>query len=318
MPLFAAVTALCIACVLVYWRLVPRSGAAWPTASGWLVAAPVAAGWIMCGLSLALEQDSRGHVRIREPLAIAVAFDLSPSMLAIPDPRLEPGYEPRFERGRDTLLAFFDGLEERRDAPLVAMIGFTHDAEILMGWDRSYARVREILDYALAPDLFGSSGTSIGAALERVEEVFGMLPPDARDDARKLVVVVSDGEDTTRRSSLEYALGGLAARGYDVIAVQAGLLRAREGVPQDGIGPFPGFRRYGGRQFTVPDVAAMTGLSDAGASGLYVRAEDRQAAAHMLRFVAPSGRRASAADASLLAGFGMFIVVAALCGVLLR
>lgn len=319
MPLLAAAAGAFALLTIFYWRadVRRRYGTHRPSR---LVLLLVTGGIVLCGWSVALDRPSLNYARRTSPPVIAVAFDLSPSMLALPDPQFASNQAPRFVRARDTLLTFFSALEERHAMPFVAMVGFTREAEILMGWDQSASQIREVLRYGLSPDLFGSSGTSIESAVKAIGRVFDMLPDTVSGSGQKIAIVVSDGEDTLPPSSIEYALEDLKAADYQVIALQTGLLREPEGVPRyDRVGGFLGFQSFSGREFTVPDVDVMWTLATSpGPGGLYVRAEDPQATERMLRFVTASDRRAAAPDASLLATLGMFLVVAALCGLLVK
>ena len=157
----------------------------------------VVSGLSLVGGSVLLDRAPYSYAPGATPVAIAIAFDLSPSMLAIPDPLTHPDNEPRYARARETLLGVFRALEERQANIVVSLAGFTKNAEILMGWDNSATQLREILQYGLSPDLFSSSGTSIEAAVETIVDVFGMLPKDLRDTSRKIAIIVSDGEHMT-------------------------------------------------------------------------------------------------------------------------
>jgi hypothetical protein len=319
MQLLVAAAVVIALLVFLYWRQRSRKPGVANRPSR-LVLVLAGSGIVLCGWSLALEEPDLTYARRANPLVIAIAFDVSPSMLAIPDPQLTPDLAPRFARARNTLLAFFAALEERGEMPFVAMAGFTRKAEILMGWDQSAAQVRDVLQYGLSPDLFGSSGTSIEAAVDAIDRLFGMLPAAVSSPGRKIAIVVSDGEDTLPPSSVGYALEDLQAGAYEVIALQAGLLHEPEGVPAyDRVGEFLGFQVFGGREFTVPDAGLMSSLAEApDVGGLYVRAEDPQAVERMLEFATASGRRTGVPEASLLATLGMFLVVAALCGLLVK
>lgn len=275
----------------------------------------VAVGLAFCAWSLTLDRPSYSYAEKREPMAIAVAFDLSPSMLAVPDPAFYGEVAPRYVRARAVLLELFAELEERRESVLVALIGYTKRAEILMGWDDSPSQLREIIAYGLSPGLHTTTGTSVDAAVGAIIDVFGMLPPESRDAARRLAIIVSDGEDSLPRSFLGYALEELASETFDVVALQAGLLDTNEGVPRYGeIGEFIGFEAMSGNLYTVPDAEAMTALASAtGGRGLHVRAEDPAAAAKLLRFAVDARTGNGYLDERLFAILGMFTVVTVLC-----
>lgn len=280
----------------------------------------VAIGIGFCLWSVWLERPTHTFTRQDTPIAIAIAFDLSPSMLATPDPDFEGAFPPRFERGKAVLLDFFRKLEERRIPVIVSVVGFTKKADVLMGWDQSVAQVRDILEYAVSPDLFGSSGTSFEAATRKLTDVFAMLPEEIKISNRKLAIVVSDGEDTMRAASFGYAQSQLAEESFDTIALQTGMLDKNEGVPTyNRVGEFLGFRIMNGATYTVPDAEAMASISDASAGrGLYVRAESQDAVETMLKFVVTGGVRRAAPDASLLAILGMFVVLLSLSAMIIR
>ena len=246
----------------------------------------IVAGLGLCLWSLTSERSGFTFERQSSPLAIAIAFDLSPSMLAIPDPEFNGEYPPRFERGKAVLLEFVRALEERDEPVIVSVVGFTKNANIIMGWDQSTAQVRDILDYAVSPDLFGSSGTSIEAAAKSLASVFAMLPEPLQSSSRQLAIIVSDGEDTMRAASFDYAKQELAEAGFDTIALQTGLIDRDEGVPTYGqVGEFTGFRVMQGDSYTVPDFAAMSAIAIAsGGRGLHVHAESQAAVGRMLQF----------------------------------
>ena len=280
----------------------------------------IVAGLGLCLWSVTLESSAYTFERQSSPIAIAIAFDLSPSMLAIPNPEFDDEHPPRFERGKAVLLEFIRALEEQGKPVIVSVIGFTKTADIIMGWDQNMAQVHEILNYAVSPDLFGSSGTSIEAAVKSLTSVFTMLPAALRSTRPQLAIIVSDGEDTMRASSFDYAKQELADAGFDTIALQTGLIDRNEGVPTySRVGEFTGFRIMGGEMITVPDFAAMSSIAEAsGGRGLHVRAESRMAVERMLQFTLGGDARVAALDTKSLSTYGMFAVVSILCVLILR
>ncbi len=280
----------------------------------------VVVGLGLCLWSITLERSPYTFERNASPIAIAIAFDLSPSMLAIPDPNFDGEHLPRFERGKAVLLQYIRALEERGVPVIVSVVGFTKDANIIMGWDQSTAQVHEILNYVVSPDLFGSSGTSIEAAAKSLTSVFAMLPAALQTTSRHLAIIVSDGEDTMRASSFDYAKQELADAGFDTIALQTGLIDKNEGVPAYGpVGEFTGFRSMRGKRYTVPDFAAMSAIAETSSGrGLHVHAESHAVVERMLRFTVGSDTGNAAPDAMLLSTFGMFTVVSLLCMLILR
>ncbi len=315
---FAALVMLLL--IGAYWAQPSRRALLANRRNAVALVALVASGIGFCLWSVSLERGDNTFERLAQPVAIAVAFDLSPSMQAVPNPEIDGEYPPRFERGKAALLDFFRGLEEDRQPVIVSVLGFTRDAEIIMGWDQNLSQVREILQYAVAPDLFASSGTSIEAAAKSLTDAFAMLPDDIREGSRRIAVIVSDGEDTMRASSFDYAKTMISEATFDTIALQTGLLDKSEGLPVYGsVGEFEGFRSMRGEFFTVPDVAAMTALTEASSGrGLYVRAETDDSVPRMLEFAIADGLGARAIDATWLSTFGMFAVVSMLCVAIIR
>jgi len=277
-------------------------------------------GFVFCVWSLVLDQPSYSYTRERNPIAIAVAFDLSPSMLAIPDPAFDANVPPRYVRARNILLELFSTLEERRENVLVALIGFTRNAEVLIGWDYSSSQLREIIEFGLSPGLHSSTGTSMEAAVGAVTDLFNLLPADLRETSRKLAILVSDGEDTMPDSFLGYALDDLASASFDIIALQAGLLHTSEGVPRYGqVGEFIGFEAMGGELYTAPSTETMQAIAGAiPERGLYVRAEDPAAIEEILQFTIDGKVDGGYLGNKMFAMLGMFIVVTLLCARVLR
>jgi hypothetical protein len=307
--------------VIAYWARPPRRAALLDQPRRFLgLFVLFVAGLGLCLWSATLEQSSYTFEQQSSPIAIAIAFDLSPSMLAIPNPKFGDQHLPRFERGKSVLLEYFRALEEQGEPVIVSVVGFAKNADIIMGWDQSTTQVHDILEYAVAPSLFGSSGSSIEAAAKSLTDVFAMLPQELRTTSRQLAIIVSDGEDTMRTSSFEYAKQELAASGFDTIALQTGLIDENEGVPTYGrVGEFTGFRSMRGVMYTVPDFTAMSAIADSSAGrGLHVRAEAQTAVDRMLQFTIGDDTRGASPDAQWLSVFGMFAVVSLLCGVNLR
>ena len=280
----------------------------------------VGLGLALCAWSITLDRPSYSYAPLSDPIAIAVAFDLSPSMLAIPDPAFGPDIPPRYVRGKAALLELFRILQERRENVLVALIGYTKNAEVLMGWDHSASQLREIVEYGLSPGLFTSTGTSMEAAVGTVIDLFEMLPLEMRNNGRRLAIFVSDGEDTLPQSFLGYAIEELASESFDVISLQTGLLNTNEGVPRYGqVGEFLGFEAMGGKLYTIPSAEAMNSIANATTKrGLYVRAEDPGAVEQMLQFTLDGQITGDQLEKSLLAMLGMFAVVTILCARVLQ
>lgn len=307
--------------IFLYWRVVERDyQSAVPPRPALITIGLVMLGFALCIWSVVLDRPDYSFTPQKNPIAIAIAFDLSPSMLAVPDPVFDRRVPARHTRARAMLLELFETLEERRGNVLVSLVGFTREAEILMGWDNSTTQIRDLLEHGLSPDLFTTSGTNIESAVTTLSGVFDMLPDDLQDTSRKIAILVSDGEDTTPRSFFGYALEEVAAGSFDVVALQTGLLDTSEGIPRYGqVGEFLGFQVVGGKTHTLPNVDAMIALSNATTQrGLYVRAEDPAAVEQTLQFTAHEGIDVGNLTGRLAAALGLFAVVALLCARVLQ
>lgn len=304
-----------LAIILYWWLSISRRTPRRPQQLTVVTVILVVFGFIACGWSVALDRAGHSYTRQNNPLAIAIAFDHSPSMLAIPDPFFKNDVPPRYERARVAVLELFKTLEERQKNALVALIGFTRNAEVLMGWDDNAAQVRDILEHGLSPELFTSTGTSIETVVKKIIDTFNMLPQDMQATSRKIAILVSDGEDTQAEESFAYALEDLASSSFDLIALQVGSLSDSEGVPRYGqIGEFLGFESMGGKLYTVPDFEAMSALSNATAQrGLFVRAEDPRAVEKMLQFLNQQAVDDGKPATSLLATLALFTLVGLFC-----
>ena len=246
-----------------------------------------------------------------EPVAIAIAFDLSPSMLAIPDPSVDPDSETRFERGRAVLYELFSSLEDSEQNYIVSMIGFTEKSNVILGWESNISQVREILEFVISPDLFTSTGTSIEAAINSLANSFGTLPQNLRDKSHKIGILVSDGEDTLPYSYLEYAIEKVEASSFDMISLQTGLLGQDEGVPEYGeFGEFLYFQPMSGKLYTVPDVDTMMSFSQIeNHRGLYVRAEAPDAVEQILEFIGSNRIGDAGIDKNVAIILALFIII---------
>lgn len=274
---------------------------------------------VFCLWSVHSQAPALSYEQPSEPIAIAIAFDLSPSMLAIPDPAAVPQADPRYLRGRDALLTMLRSMEARDRAALVCIVGFARSGEVIMGWSRSVAQADEVIRHVLSPEVFGRPGTSMEAAAKSLAEAFDMLPATF-ETARRIAIVVSDGEDTMRGGSLGYAVDLVERAGFDLIALQTGSLDVDEGVPvYDRAGRFTGFERIAQRTVTRPDPAAMRALASAGeARGMHVRAEAADASSRMLEFAYGDGAATRPFDAVLAPTLGMFGAILFLLGWIVR
>lgn len=290
---------------------VPRSGQGehWNPSRAVLTA--VFIGFILLVGTFYNDRPSYNYTLDENPIAISIAFDLSPSMLAISDPSIRPNSLTRFERGRLILFDIFQDLEDRQENVIVSMIGFTEKAQVILGWESNITQIREMFEYVISPELFTSTGTSIEAAINALAGSFETLPQDLRDNSHKIGILVSDGEDTLPYSYLEYAVEKIESSSFDMIALQTGLLGENEGVPEYGeFGEFLHFQPMSGRLFTVPDVDTMMQISQIDShKGLYVRAEEPDASNKIINFI--GGNRISNNDLDKKAGIllGLFIIV---------
>lgn len=244
--------------------------------------------------------------RQAEPLVLAIAMDLSPSMLARPVPLGDNAVLPRFERSLRVVADVIDGLQASDAHYLISITGFAGDAGVLIGWDDNLAAIREALDYTVTPELFAENGTSLEAAARSIDELFALLPVRFAA-ARRVVLFVSDGEDTERPSDVRYAAERLRRSNASIIALQVGLAERNEGIPvYNDLGAFQGFRVLDGRKFTRPDPDAMRELAG-GRAGFFIRAEDPSASSQILEQLR-SARPAVSLDTRLVPLLGMFIL----------
>jgi len=247
-----------------------------------------------------------------EPLAIAIALDLSPSMLAIPDPGSSPGAKPRYERGLQIVRELFRRLEESQVTYMISIIGFTTSAQVVMGWENNPSQITEMLEYIISPELFTSSGTSMEAAVNGMVGVFKLLPRHFQNNSRNIGIIVSDGEDSSTFLNLSHMTELLRKEPLDIIALQTGYLDVDEGVPRLGeFGEYFGFQPMGGRLYTVPDVETMMEIANAGSRGLYIRAENPDSAVQIMNFIGVSSYGMDIDYLGVV--FGLWLVVLLIC-----
>lgn len=297
-----------VICTAGYWILLSRRTGrpALPSVS---LSALVAAILAVLGFLEHLSQPTRAYVPRQAPMAIAMAFDLSLSMLARPDPRTHPEVPTRLDRAKATLLEVLRMLQDRRQASMVSVTVFTTTSEIVLAWDDSLPQVGEVVEHVIAPDLLTRPGTDLGFALVALTRRFQTLPRGEGAPGRKVAILVSDGEQTVTGLDLQRAVDRLRAQDVDLVALHVGLLDVPEGIPRfDPDGAFLGFRQVGGRFYTVPDPATMTLIPGPDPRrGLYVRAEDPQAATKIVEFLgAAEARPDPGARLQLLAVWGLW------------
>ncbi|PID29832.1 MAG: hypothetical protein CR982_01880 [Candidatus Cloacimonadota bacterium] len=133
-------------------------------------------------LTIALVNPQIGTKQVeakREGIDIILAVDLSRSMLAediTPNRLMKTKYE---------IKRFIERLKGDR----VGLVGFTSKAFIQCPLTTDYGAMRMFLDI-LKPNLLPQNGTSISEAVKTSISAF-----DQKDKKRKLLIVISDGED---------------------------------------------------------------------------------------------------------------------------
>ena len=276
-----------VACIALYWLY-----RAIASAPGRKVPSIALLSGVLAILGLLIAHERVDHprrtfVQTTEPaLVVAIAVDLSLSMLAAPDPRTHPDVESRLARVQGTLSTLLDRLEGSRANVLSGVTAFTARSEIILAWDPKLSQAREVVAYVLAPDIMTDPGTDLGAAVDGLARLFDLLPPNYQANTRKVAIVVSDGEVTVEQVDLGRALDGLRSKGVHVVSLQVGMVGVSEGIRVLGDrAEFLGFRDVGGQTYTIPDPRAMQMMAGDGKTGLYVRAEDPQAAAKIHGFL---------------------------------
>lgn len=307
----AALVVVVLVATAAYWRREPH-----PVRKAVVPLLIVATGACFSLWAAWLERPESEFVSAGEPVAIAIAFDVSPSMLAKPAPAGEDDIPARFERARSVIASVLDGLSADQARYLVSITGFAGDAGVLIGWHYDLAEVREALDYAVTPELFGASGTNFDKAAGSVVALFDMLPPRF-DNARRMVLFVSDGESTGRVSDIRYAVRALEATGADVVALHVGMTERNEGIPvYNEYGEFRGFRVLNGKRYTRPDEEAMRAIANA-SDGLFVRAEDPRAAPRILELAIPKSEQITI-EPDVFPLIGLFALTTLTLGLMLR
>lgn len=308
------VLAVILAFVLYWFFSTERSAHSWNNRPSRLVSVLVFLALVLILWTSWLERPSYSYNPESNPVAIAIAFDLSPSMLAIPDPSTNKDLTPRYQRGINSLLALLAQLEDRQLDVLVSVVGFTQKAEVIMGWESNISQIREMLQYVISPGLFTSTGTSIESATKALVQSFNTLPQNLKHDATKIAIIVSDGEDTSTYSYMDYVMEELEANSFDMITLQTGSLDQNEGVPHYGeFGEFVDFEPMSGKLFTVPDVDTMMKLSEIPSHrGLYLRAESSGSTDKMVDFIVSSADTGIGLDQKVSVILGLFLVISLL------
>lgn len=221
-----------------------------------------------------------------QKIALAIAFDTSLSMDTGPDPTRFPEMKSRLERGKYVVLEILSRLEEEQRNVMSSVLLFTVRAANALGWNPNLREVGETLEMILNTNLIGRGGTDMGAVLARSVEVFDALPDRDRTSAKKVLLIVSDGESTLERVDIAENLAAIRQRDIKIIALQVGLLDEPEGIREYDEFGFTGFWDGAGQLFSVPDVNTMIDIGGRGGrEGFYARAEDPDAVDNILSFM---------------------------------
>ena len=233
-------------------------------------------------------RSSEGTQGSGTPVLLALAADVSLSMGTIPEPGTNDDVGTRLARVQRVLLPVLANLSAAARPVLVSVTAFTSKSETILAWDDDLSLAREIIEYVLTTGLLTEAGSDLGVALNGVVPHFESLPEEYRSSRHpKFLIIISDGEQTASRASSEVALTRLRGLGVRIITLHVGLQDVVEGLPvYDEDDNFLGFEEVNGRIFSVPDPELMRLLagSDA-AEGLFVRAEDRDAAATITDYI---------------------------------
>lgn len=295
----------------LYWAIRRFSSQTVPVSS---VSYPLLA-LVLCALLIIAYVDSMEQTYMQDdtPILITLAVDLSLSMDAIPDPREHDSVGSRMERAQRVLLPILNAIEASGANVMLSITGFTVSSEIIAGWDNNLTQAREIIEYVIAPGLLTEPGTDMGVALQGVLPLIDNLPVQYQEgDNRKVLIVVSDGEETVQKGDMITALSDLREKDVDIIALQVGMQEIPEGLPvYDESNQFMGFQDVGGQIYTIPDPETMQLIAGQDSDrGLYVRAETSNATRLISDFI---GLHMSGAESSNPVYLGAVIALWALC-----
>ena len=140
---FAMLIILSIA-VVFYWAMPARRGIVVerPLALSALIIVTLA-GFVLSYVSLSGETAEYTYDRQENPLAIAIAFDLSPSMLAIPHPASQENVAPRYVRGKAVIRDFLRHLEDNgevwRNGTQVGLVEVAGNGDVWIGGSKDGA-----------------------------------------------------------------------------------------------------------------------------------------------------------------------------------
>lgn len=190
-----------------------------------------------------------------EGLDLIVALDLSQSMLT------EDVAPSRLQVARELALSLAGDLASDR----IGLVGFAGNAAELcpLTLDR---RAFELYVRAAEPGLFDSQGTDLGAAIETAQRMF-----ERRGIARRVLVIISDGED--HEQGLEAAASAAAEAGIRIDAIAIGTESGGPVPERDADGTIRGYKRDRDGQI-VTSVVNPESLKTASriGGGVFVRA----------------------------------------------
>lgn len=222
---------------------------------------------------------------------VALAVDVSLSMGTRPDPVMYPDVDTRLVRVQKTILPVLAMADATDARVMVAVTAFTSQSEVIIGWDDNLPQIQEAIAYVLGPELLTEPGSNIGAGLRGAVPLFDAAPESWREsDSLKYLLVVSDGEQTVDGPDFEAAASKLRDKGVRIVALHVGLQGIAEGLPvYDASDAFIGFEEIGGQIASVPDPGFMASLAGGNPDfGLYVKAEDDNAAQQIMQYVGVS------------------------------
>ena len=222
------------------------------------------------------------------PLMIAFAADVSLSMGTIPEPGTNNDVGTRLERAQQVLLPVLADLGATTRPVLVSVTAFTSKSETILAWDDDLSLVREIMEFVLTTGLLTAAGSDLGVALNGIVPHFESLPETYRSSGHpKILIIVSDGEQTVSRASSDVALAKLRDLGVRIIALHVGLADVAEGLPvYDENDEFLGFEEIGGQIFSVPDPELMRLIAGTNpAEGIFVHADSGDATTTITDFI---------------------------------
>jgi Ca-activated chloride channel family protein len=190
----------------------------------------------------------------RKGIELVIALDVSNSMLA------EDVYPNRLEAAKMTIEKLVDKLNNDK----LGLIVFTGEAYTQLPITSDYVSAKMFLS-SINPGIVPVQGTNIAAAIET-----GIRSFSPQDDAGKVLIIISDGEDHENQS----------AQMAD-IAAKKGIVIHTIGMGQPKGAPIPVIDKFGRKDFktdkdghviiTKTNDALLQGIAHAG-NGIYIRA----------------------------------------------